>query len=86
MTRLTDVVPEKTEEALADEVDEVTCPCPHRPQRKGSARGSAFPDVCCSFDLLLQPKLSLPRPATHPPQPLALPSLACCHGNAGTSQ
>ncbi|MED6276120.1 hypothetical protein CHARACLAT_000114 [Characodon lateralis] len=27
-------------------------------------RGSAFPDVCCSFDLLLQLKL-------HPPSPLA---------------
>ncbi|CAL8323817.1 unnamed protein product [Arctogadus glacialis] len=36
--RLPDVVPEKTEEALEDEVDEVTCHCPHRPQRKGSAK------------------------------------------------
>uniref|UniRef100_A0AAV2JQF3 Uncharacterized protein n=1 Tax=Knipowitschia caucasica TaxID=637954 RepID=A0AAV2JQF3_KNICA len=33
-------------------------------------RGSAFPDVCCSFDLLLQLKL-------HPPPA----SLACSRGN-----
>lgn len=39
-------------------------------------RGSAFPDVCCSFDLLLQLKLH-PRP----PPPA---SLACCHSNTST--
>ncbi|KAK2822344.1 hypothetical protein Q5P01_022409 [Channa striata] len=36
-------------------------------------RGSAFPDVCCSFDLLLQLKL-------HPPPA----SLTCCHSNTST--
>lgn len=36
-------------------------------------RGSAFPDVCCSFDLLLQLKLQpLPSPPPPPlPRPLA---------------